>query len=74
MFDPTLFHSAVASTPLAAAGIALLYLLFGGGLGGGVPSSSHLLKAAKAAWTTVCCGPVLTGLVQPRTEMAAPTS
>jgi hypothetical protein len=36
MFDPTLFHSAVASTPLAAAGIALLYLLFGGGLGGAI--------------------------------------
>jgi hypothetical protein len=34
MFDPTLFHSMAASMPLAAAGWALLYLLFGGGLGG----------------------------------------
>jgi hypothetical protein len=30
MFDPNLLHAA----PLAAAGYALLYLLFGGGLGG----------------------------------------
>ena len=44
-----------------------------GGLGGGVPSSTHLLKAAKAAWTTVCCGPELTGVVHPRTDAAAPT-
>jgi len=36
MFDPTVFHSVGAVMPLAAAGWALLYLLFGGGFGGAV--------------------------------------
>jgi hypothetical protein len=33
MFDPSLIHAAM---PLAAAGWALLYLLFGGGFGGAI--------------------------------------
>ena len=37
----------------------------GGGLGGGVPSTTHLSKALNAAWTTMCWGPVLMGLLQP---------
>jgi hypothetical protein len=45
----------------------------GGGLGGGVPSSTHLSKALNAAWTTLCWGPLLTGVVQPRTLIAEPT-
>ena len=45
----------------------------GGGLGGGVPLSTHLSKAVNAAWTTLCWGPLFTGVVQPRTLDAAPT-
>ena len=32
-----------------------------------LPWTTHLSKAAKAAWTTLCCGPLLTGVVHPRT-------
>ena len=45
----------------------------GGGLGGGVPLSTHLSKAVNAAWTTLCWGPLFTGVVQPRRLAAAPT-
>ena len=51
----------------------MLDSLNGGGLGGGVPLSTHLSKAVKAAWTTLCCGPLFTGVVQPRMLAAAPT-
>ena len=47
--------------------------LKGGGLGGGVPLSTHLSNAVNAAWTTSCCGPLFTGVVQPRMLAAAPT-
>ncbi len=38
------------------------------GLGdaGGMPVATHLLKAAKAACTTTCWGPLLIGTEQPR--------
>ncbi len=45
-----------------------------GGLGGGVPLSTHLLNAAKAAWTTLCWGPLFTGVVHPSRLAAPPTS
>jgi hypothetical protein len=35
----------------------------GGGDGGRVAWTSHFENAAKAAWTTLCCAPVLTGVV-----------
>src|ERR1700689_5758887 len=45
----------------------------GGGLGGGGPLSTHLSTAGNAAWTTLCWGPLFTGVVQPRRLAAAPT-
>ena len=45
---------------------SVLDSLNGGGLGGGVPLSTHLSKAVKPASTTLCCGPLFTGVVQPR--------
>ena len=36
-----------------------------------MPSSTQLSKAVKAAWTTLCWGPLLTGVVQPRMLAAA---
>ena len=49
----------------ASVGGVVLEKLKRGGRGGGVPWSTHLLKAAKAAWTTMCCGPLFTGVRAP---------
>ena len=44
----------------------------GGGLAGGVPWSTHLSKAVNPAWTTLCWGPLLTGVVQPSSSRPHP--